>query len=186
MAFVDSSSNMEELNLRVFLVCTHSPAGALPLGIMVTSDEKRETLEEGFKHLKNCMGDKAFFSALYPKIFMTDNCDELRDALHEVWPLATLLLCTFHILQQVWRWLHEKEHGVNLDDRPQLLQLVKRILYARTDDEFNDRVNEMRENELIGVYSKVKGVLFVLDKLNLKYLHIVLFISNSIFHLVVA
>ena len=48
LVFVDSSSNMEELNLRVFLVVTHSVAGALPLGILIVSDERTSTLVRGF------------------------------------------------------------------------------------------------------------------------------------------
>ena len=101
LVFVESSLNMEALNLSVFLVCTHSAAGALPLGIMITSDQKRDTLEEGFKHLTCCMGESEFFSTGRPKIVMTDNCEELRTASQAVWPHATSLLCIFHILQQV-------------------------------------------------------------------------------------
>lgn len=35
---------MEEYNLRVFLMLTHSFVGALPLGIIVTSDKTTDTL----------------------------------------------------------------------------------------------------------------------------------------------
>ena len=38
--FVDSSSNMEEYNLSVFLMMTHCIIGALPLCVLITSDEK--------------------------------------------------------------------------------------------------------------------------------------------------
>ena len=44
MVFFDSSGGMEEYNLRVFLMVTHSFVGALPLGIIVTSDETTDTL----------------------------------------------------------------------------------------------------------------------------------------------
>ena len=43
LVFVDSSSNMEEFNLRVFMIVTHSACGVLPLGIIVTSDEQGGT-----------------------------------------------------------------------------------------------------------------------------------------------
>ena len=80
LTFIDSSSNMEELSLRVFPVCTHSVAGALPLGIIIVSDERTTNLVEGFTLLKNCMGDDAFFGrkCLGPRVIMTDNCSELR------------------------------------------------------------------------------------------------------------
>ena len=35
----------------------------------------------------------------------------------EDFPEATLLLCSFHVLQAVWRWLWNKEHGIHLADR---------------------------------------------------------------------
>lgn len=41
----------------MFLVCTHSVAGALPLGILIVSDERTTTLVEGFTLLKNRMGE---------------------------------------------------------------------------------------------------------------------------------
>ena len=45
LVFLDSSSNMEEYNLRVFVVVTHSVCGALLLGIFITSNEKEQTLK---------------------------------------------------------------------------------------------------------------------------------------------
>ena len=38
--------------MRVFTFCTHSVAGALPIGIVITSDEQMEILTEAFKLLK--------------------------------------------------------------------------------------------------------------------------------------
>ena len=49
LVFIDSSSNMEEFNLRVFMIVTQSVCGALPLGIIVTSDEQKETLKLAFE-----------------------------------------------------------------------------------------------------------------------------------------
>ena len=39
MVFVDATSNTEEHNLEVFLMCTNNVSGALPLGILITSDQ---------------------------------------------------------------------------------------------------------------------------------------------------
>ena len=43
-----------------------------------------------------------------PLVIMTDNCSELRDALRAIWPNVILLLCVFHMMQQFWRWIFEK------------------------------------------------------------------------------
>ena len=48
---------------------------------------------------------------------IADNCEEERDALKYTWPSVTALLCIFHMLQQIWRWLTDKNHGVRLGDR---------------------------------------------------------------------
>ena len=39
LAFVDSTCNLDELRLRLYLLCTHSSAGGLPLVIFITSDQ---------------------------------------------------------------------------------------------------------------------------------------------------
>ena len=102
---MDATSNTEEHNLKIFQFCTHSIAGALPCGVLITSDEKASTLEYGFQMLKNCFPEDAFYGRgcdAGPKLILTDNCKEERSALKCTWPLVTLLLCIFHILQQTW------------------------------------------------------------------------------------
>ena len=65
-----------------------------------------------------------------PAIIMIDNCDELRRSLHRNWPNTTLLLRLFNVIQQVWRWLHERQHGVSKDDRVQITKLFRDLVYA--------------------------------------------------------
>ena len=96
---------MNEHNLRVFIIVTHSVVGALPLGIIITSDEKTQTLVSAFTMYKQLLKSDAFYGRgdSGPESFMTDNCSELRDALNTVWPNSNTLLCRFHIMQQVWK-----------------------------------------------------------------------------------
>ena len=96
---MDSTSNLEELNLRVFVLCTLSVAGALPLGIIITSDEKTDTLVQAFGLYQQQLSEEAFYRRgpeLGPEVFMTDNCCELRDALKAVWKSAKLM-CVSHV-----------------------------------------------------------------------------------------
>uniref|UniRef100_A0A7M5XMD0 MULE transposase domain-containing protein n=2 Tax=Clytia hemisphaerica TaxID=252671 RepID=A0A7M5XMD0_9CNID len=98
LAFLDSSSNMEEFNLRVFLMVCHNPIGALPLGIIITSDETTDTLVRALDMFISILPKSSFFGRgndAGPKIIMTDNCSELRDALKHAWPNAILLFCSF-------------------------------------------------------------------------------------------
>ena len=61
LVFIDSTSNLEGHNLRFFLLCTHSVAGALPLGVMVTSDEKQSTIAKAVNMLCGILPVDAFF-----------------------------------------------------------------------------------------------------------------------------
>ena len=56
LIFIDS-----EHNLRFFLLCTHSVAGALPLGVMITSDEKESTIAKAVSMLCGNLPAFAFF-----------------------------------------------------------------------------------------------------------------------------
>ena len=80
--------------------------------------------------LNSILPEGAFFNAAGPAILMTDNCDELRRSLHRSWPNATLLLCIFHILQQVWRWLYERQRGISKEDRVEIMKLFRKLVYA--------------------------------------------------------
>ena len=75
----DSTSNTEEHNLKVFMMCTQSVAGALPCGILITSDEKESTLKQGFLMLKSSLPWNAFHGRgpdVGPEVILTDNCKE--------------------------------------------------------------------------------------------------------------
>ena len=130
MVFFDSTGGLEEYNLLFFLMVTHSPVGALPLANIVTSDETTNTLIQALEMLKYTLPSSAFYGNLQrgPTIFMKDNCSELREALHFVWPHSSLLLCIFYLLQQIWRWLFEKKHNIAMEDRRGTMLYKKQFL----------------------------------------------------------
>ena len=154
IVFLDSSSGMEEFNLRVFVMVTHSPVGALPLGIFITSDETLTIIKQAFDLLKLCLPDDAFFGRkiLGPIIFMTDNCTELRDALTYAWPASKLLLCIFHLIQQVWRWLFETRHTIKNDDRPTIITCFRKIVFASDEESMEEAYDDMINSETVSRY----------------------------------
>ena len=135
---------MDTHNLKVFVICAYSVVGALPLGIIITSDETTDTLVKAFSLYKEALPTDAFFGKGLsgPAVFMTDNCSELRDALHIVWPEAILLLCLFHILQQVWRWLCDSKNSIKHEDRQTLMHSFKTLAYEPCSDEFETKFNQ--------------------------------------------
>ena len=104
----------------------------------MTSDEKEQTLIKALGMLMETLPDKAFYGKLDgPSIIMTDNCDELRNSLKFRFPNSLLLLCVFHMLQQVWRWLFDRTHSIRPDERVEIMKQFRKILYCENKDEFD-------------------------------------------------
>ena len=155
LVFIDSSGGMEEYNLRVFDVVTYSPVGALPLGLIITSDETTDTLTRAFTMYTRCLDGKSFYGRggeVGPAVVMTDNCSELRDALRSVWSETSLLLCIFHLMQQLWRWLFDKKHGISAEHRPDILSLFKSVLYAKDVETMDECYETLTEDEVVVGY----------------------------------
>ncbi|XP_026054784.1 uncharacterized protein LOC113040739 [Carassius auratus] len=133
MCFMDSSGNMDRENCRVFLLLTHTCAGGLPLGIVITQSEDEKTISEGLELLKSLLKNDAFGGRgeAGPRVFLTDDSKAEKGAIAQVFPEAAQLLCIFHLLQAVWRWLWNKEHEVEMKDRQTMFSIVKDMLYAR-------------------------------------------------------
>ncbi|KAK0131668.1 hypothetical protein N1851_014551 [Merluccius polli] len=124
MCFMDASGNMDRHHCQVFLLLTHSCAGGLPLGIIITQSE------EGLK----------------------------RAALSRAFPQAKLL-CSFHLLQAVWRWLWCKENDFSMSDRTTLFAVVKDLLYAREESSLHSHYHQALESSAFNrLVSEVQGL----------------------------
>ena len=44
-----------------------------------------------------------------------------------------MLLCLFHDLQTMWRWLWDGKHGIAKDHRPTLMKMVKSMVYSESE-----------------------------------------------------
>lgn len=126
--FVDSSGNMDRHNTRVFLLLCPSCVGALPLGIVLLYSESQESITNGLNLLKTILPKKSFYNSGYPNIIITDNSTPEINALKNVFPSAKLLLCKFHVLQAVMRFMWDSKNGVNKNDRTQICALFHKAL----------------------------------------------------------
>ena len=75
--------------------------------------------------MKCAMSNLAFYGAgeIGPVAWMTDHAVAERNALAEVFPQARRLLCTFHTLQALWRFLWQSSTGCPLKDRKPVMKL---------------------------------------------------------------
>lgn len=145
IVFVDSTSSCDPQNHCITFLLTPCAAGAAPLGVICTQGQSEEAYYSGFDLIKNNLKN-AFGGQGYPKIFLTDNSAAEINALKSVWPKSTSLLCIFHVMQAVWRWLWDSKNNINKDHRTSMMQEFRQILYADTIEEalqaFNFALNQ--------------------------------------------
>ena len=81
ICFIDATGSLDRVNHQLVKLMTESPSGGLPLGFLILSDQKQETLEAGFEELKKLLPEKAFAgrgAERGPELFMTDD-DSVSD-----------------------------------------------------------------------------------------------------------
>jgi hypothetical protein len=160
MIFCDSTSCLEKYNCSLFILSTSSPAGGLPLGVAITSDEKETTVKNALKSLLKILPEGSFYNQKNgPQVIMTDDSSTERAALSNVWPNARLLLCTFHFLQRRWTWLYDAKNKILHEHRIQLMTKVKQLLYSTTETELNE-ISEGRHSGCISQFQKPHGSAF--------------------------
>ncbi|XP_056142815.1 uncharacterized protein LOC130118399 [Lampris incognitus] len=159
MCFMDASGNMDRHHCRVFLLLTHSCAGGLPLGIIITQSEEEQVILEGLELLKSLLDEESFSGRgeSGPMIFLTDDSRAERAALSRAFPQAKLFLCSFHLLQAVWRWLWCKENDISMSDRTTLFAVVKDLLYAREESSLHSCYHRALESSAFNRYPKFKA-----------------------------
>lgn len=141
ICYIDALASFEPLNTSITLFYTSCIAGALPLGLIVTSNELETTLENGMNMLISLLPQHAFFGcgpSTGPIAFLTDDSKHECNALGRCWPQSKKLLCIFHVLQAFWCWLHDTKHNIDKIHKIPIMNLMKDILYVATEIEMMD------------------------------------------------
>ncbi|XP_064631784.1 uncharacterized protein LOC135489974 isoform X2 [Lineus longissimus] len=158
LVFIDASGNMDHQSCRVFLILTHSCAGGLPLGVLITTSESTETITSALELYNSFLDDKAFYGrgpSPGPQLIMTDDSAAERQALQAMYPEAILLLCVFHVLQAFWRFLWDSKNSVRKEDRPSILMLLKAMVYADSVDPLEEKYEAAVRNPVLRRYENV-------------------------------
>jgi len=153
--FCDCTSSLDRFNTSLFILSTCHPAGGIPLGILMTSDEKEETIQAALQMLKDVLPKNAFYGngvQKGPAVVMTDDSMTEKGALKTMWPMSSQLLCTFHFLQRRWTWLWEGKNRIHNDDRAVLINLVKTLVYAPSVQLLQQRYDDFKKNPTVLKY----------------------------------
>ena len=155
IAFIDSTSSLDRYNLSMFVISTSHSGGGLPLGVLITSDEKAPTLEASLASFCGILPDKAFFGqgpSTGPQIIMSDDSSSQSLAVTATWPKARQLLCVFHVLQSFWTWLHDGKHHIPANHRQPLMLKVKDLVYAKTEQQLCSKYTELLIDKTVKLY----------------------------------
>ena len=87
-----------------------------------------------------------------PNILMTDDDSRQKGALLETWKEVILLLCTFHFLQAVWRWLFNSSNNINRDDRQYLMGHFQKLVFSPSEEEFQAATESVLTDNVTAKY----------------------------------
>ena len=113
IVFCDSTTSLDRVNTFIFILSTASTASGIPLAIILTSDERENTIQRTFEMVKEILPPWAFFGNgpnTVPEVFLIDDSSSEQTAINKAWPSAVVLLCTFHFLQRRWTWLQDGQN----------------------------------------------------------------------------
>ena len=154
--FCDCTSSLDCFNTALSVLSTAHCASGMPLGVLLSSDEREETLfKERTRYAQINLTEKAFFgrgTSAGPKVIMTDDTATERAALRQAWPSTTLILCTFHFLQRRWTWLWEGKNNIHKEHRKLLIDQVKDMVYAESETTLLELYSTFKSNEVVQKY----------------------------------
>ena len=131
IVFRDSSSSMDRFNTSLFILSTTTACSG-SLAVIMTSDETEETVTWAMEKVKEVIPSDAFHGngpGLGPAVLMIDDSVVEQATLSKCWPMAKILLCTFHFLQRPWTWLYDGKNRILNEDRVVLIQLIRSMVY---------------------------------------------------------
>ena len=153
----DTTGSLDRVNSKLFRMVCPSPAGALPLASIILSTESRIMLTKGYSMLKNILPESAFFhrGPLGPRVIVTDDCEPEFQSLLDVWPSATHVLCVWHVLEAVHRWLLSARNNVNNEeDRKYLFKQFQKLLFCKTVEEYSECLETFLEDPILEKYDQ--------------------------------
>ncbi|XP_055924542.1 uncharacterized protein LOC129956633 [Argiope bruennichi] len=154
MIMLDASGHMDRLNHRVYFFISPGVAGGIPIGCIITNAEETNIFCEGVKLLCECFPEKCCLLQNGPLIVMTNDDLKEREVLSKIWLNSTYLLCQFHVLKAVWRWLMNSENKVLKEHRQELYFSFKSLMYAETEMQLKELLQNMLENSTVRKYDK--------------------------------
>ncbi|XDV36723.1 hypothetical protein PO909_006453 [Leuciscus waleckii] len=119
IVFFDATHCVNQYSFPLFTLLVRDDHGhGVPVAYIITSSETQETLTLALQRLRPLFPKP-------PRCFMVDKDMSEINALNDVFPESDVLLCWYHVLQAVVRWLMKSDSGVS---GPQNSSIRKEII----------------------------------------------------------
>ena len=69
-------------------------------------------------------------------------------------PHDTFKNCRHIFYQAHWAWIFNSENKMEKQDKPSLLKMIRKLVYSRTNEEFNKEWQTMKRNQTFLKYDK--------------------------------
>jgi len=146
LVYVDvvGGSTAHGKHIRVYALMSYSPAGGLPLGVLILSNDRAANITTAL-HLYNTLLDGSCFfgrGLAGPTIILTsgglssDVGAADRVALQSVYSGASTFVCVYHVLRDFWRLLWDVKKSPELsatNNRQYLFAIVEAMAWAETE-----------------------------------------------------
>jgi hypothetical protein len=109
----------------------------------------REHVNPEVTQLKKILNDKIFGGKVDGlSVFITDDSAAEQAVIKTIWPKSKNLLCIFHVLQAVWKWLIKTKHGIPQEKQVLLYNQFKDILHAPTEKECFQKLEDAKKEAI--------------------------------------
>ncbi|XP_070546630.1 uncharacterized protein [Ptychodera flava] len=116
-----------------------------PIAFFVISQENEKNIHTCFEKFKITNPEVS------PRAFMVDKDYKEIHVISSLYPMSDVLLCWFHVLQAVQRWLTKSESDIsglaNQDKRKAVVKYMSAMKQCTTEEAFQEMVDEM-ESEI--------------------------------------
>ncbi len=102
--FIDGSSSLDSQNLHVHVLIGDLTISTVPVGILITETKDSVEIKRALTQFQRLVNHRLQLD-FQPALFTSDDADEYHVALQSVFPTASYLLCHYHLLFSVWKYL---------------------------------------------------------------------------------
>ncbi|XP_014674333.1 PREDICTED: uncharacterized protein LOC106814532 [Priapulus caudatus] len=140
LLFLDATYKLNDLRMPLYVLMTEDGNGEseiVCLWLVVREDHVTiQKMVEIFKQA-NPSWDMV-------EVIMSDKDMVERDVLREQFPDATMQICLFHTLKSMRREISAEKLGISQAERNTALEILQRIVYAKTEAEYDALYNQLK------------------------------------------